>query len=236
MNIISGVYWDKGQQEKNQDSLMLEQVFTKKGRVLLAVVSDGIGSLAEGETASGFVLEQMRQCFYQELLPLIRKKKGRRTLRKCFYRSIYALNQTMNLYGRNKDMKLGATVSLLFLWEKKGLIVHLGDSRIYRLTKRSRSVLTKDHIDSRGRLLKCVGSFAYTQPDIRFFRIRRGQGFLLCSDGFYRLGQKYFEKEGLRPSEVDSMEQIQRWLRQIALRVLKEDETDNMSAIYLVCC
>ena len=235
MNIISGIYWDKGRQEQNQDSLLVEQVLTKRGRILLAVVSDGIGSLKEGGTASGFVIERMRQCFYQELLPLIRKKRSKKDIRKCFLRNIYMLNQTMNLYGKNRELKLGATVSLLFLWGKRGVFVHLGDSRIYRITKKGGRLLTKDHIDGQGRLLKCSGSFAYREPDICFFSLRKNQGFLLCTDGFYRHGEKSFEKEGLLPGDTESKEQIQRWLKQVALRALRNGETDNMSAVYLVC-
>ena len=48
MKIISGVYWDQGEREFNQDSLALQQVMTNRGRVLLAAVSDGIGGLKEG--------------------------------------------------------------------------------------------------------------------------------------------------------------------------------------------
>ena len=58
MDIMSGFYWDTGSKEHNQDSVLLEQVNTGKGRILLAAVSDGIGGLPEGEVASGFLMER----------------------------------------------------------------------------------------------------------------------------------------------------------------------------------
>ena len=75
MKMISGIYWDRGNRSVNQDSLVLEQVLTSKGRVLFAAVSDGIGGLSEGEVASGFILEKLLTNFYQQLLPLIGRNK-----------------------------------------------------------------------------------------------------------------------------------------------------------------
>ena len=48
---MSEVYWEQGGRSVNQDSLTLQQAFTRRGRVMLAVVSDGIGGLMEGENA-----------------------------------------------------------------------------------------------------------------------------------------------------------------------------------------
>ena len=52
---MSGVYWDRGRRCVNQDSLTLQQALTRRGRMVLAAVSDGIGGLSEGENASGFI-------------------------------------------------------------------------------------------------------------------------------------------------------------------------------------
>ena len=37
MEVMSGFYWDSGKKEINQDSVLVEQVNTGKGRILLAV-------------------------------------------------------------------------------------------------------------------------------------------------------------------------------------------------------
>ena len=53
MKYLSGFYWERGRSKANQDSIVLQQVVTDYGRILLAAVSDGIGGLSEGENASG---------------------------------------------------------------------------------------------------------------------------------------------------------------------------------------
>lgn len=55
MKYLSGFYWERGRSKANQDSIVLQQVVTDYGRILLAAVSDGIGGLSEGENASGYI-------------------------------------------------------------------------------------------------------------------------------------------------------------------------------------
>ena len=95
MKIISGVYWDRGRRSENQDSLVLEQVFTRRGRVLLAAVSDGIGGLDEGETASGFILEKLLESFYHQMVYLIGQGKGGKALERCVLRCFFETSQML---------------------------------------------------------------------------------------------------------------------------------------------
>ena len=236
MKIISGVYWDKGRRSSNQDSLLFEQVNTKKGRVVLAAVSDGIGGLQEGETASGFILEKLLQNFYHQLLSMIGKSKGRRALRRSFLRCFFETNRILNQYAKSKDIKLGATVSVLLLFRGRYLIAHLGDSRIYRVDQRGNvKQITEDHSLGRNALTKCMGSFSYQSPDIYEGRIRGKTGFLLCSDGFSHYLSAEMMTELLHPGEIEEEEQIEKRLREIAGYELKQGEQDNMSALYFMC-
>ncbi len=236
MHIISGVYWDKGMRNNNQDSLMLEQVYTKRGRIVLAAVSDGIGGLCEGETASGFIIERLLFQFYQEILTLIQKQKGKRALEKSLLRCFYELNQVMNRYGKSKEIQLGATVTILLIYGRNYIVMHLGDSRGYLLGKnRSLIQITTDHTDAFGRLTSCLGSFAYRCPDIKTGKIKRKTGFLLCTDGFYHYLKKAMLQEILEPGEIVTEEQIEKRLKQLALSGMRQGEKDNVSAVYLIC-
>ncbi len=235
MHIISGIYWDKGLRENNQDSLMLEQVYTRKGRVLFALVSDGIGGLKEGETASGLILEQFLQTFYQDVLKLLSKHKGRKMLKKSIFRCFYELNYMMNDYGKKKGIRLGATVTLLLIYKRKYLLFHLGDSRCYQMMKKELKILTLDHTDTAGRLTGCLGSFAYRTPYVRRGRVKRKSGFLLCTDGFYHFQDEAMIKELLAPVEIETEIQIEKRLRQLALYGMEQGEKDNVSAVYVVC-
>lgn len=234
MEIISGIYWDKGRRENNQDSLMLEQVYTRRGRVLLAVVSDGIGGLAEGETASGFIIEKLLQNFYQEILILIAKGRGKKALKKSFLRCFFEINQLLNQYGKSKEIRLGATVSLLLVWKKNYLLMHLGDSHIYQI-KKGVQKMTKDHSAGGSVLTRCMGSFAYEIPDLRTGRIRGKTGFLLCTDGFDHYIREEMLLDALEPKEIHREEQIDKRLKQLVSFEMKQGEKDNISAIYLIC-
>lgn len=233
MKIISGVYWDPGRREQNQDSVALQQAVAGKRRVLLAAVSDGIGGLWEGETASGYITERLIENFYGQILSLAGRKKGRSVMERSFLRCLYDVSDELKTYGNGKAIKLGATLSLLFVWKRRYMIIHLGDSRIYLCCKKGTKLLTKDHSDGCRGLTKCIGSFPFQVPDILTGRIWGKCGFLLCTDGFYRkLGREAFEV--LNPADIDSEEQVGRRLREMAAIAYKKGEQDNMSAIYSI--
>jgi len=232
LKIISGVFWDRGKRLVNQDSLILQQALTGRGRVLLAAVSDGVGSLSEGENASGFITEKLVECFYGQLVGLAGKRKGKRALKKSLLRCFYETNSQLRHYGEGKEIRLGATISLLFLWGRRYMIFHLGDSRIYLCGRRKARLLTRDHTEGGG-ITRCMGSFPFQYPDICFGKVHGRKGFLLCTDGFYRtLGQDALE--ALDPGDISGEEQIERRLWQLGTAAGKKGEQDNLSAVYCV--
>lgn len=232
MKIISGIYWDQGRRETNQDSILLQQVRADCGRILLAVACDGIGGLKQGENASGYVEERLMEVFYRETVPLIQRRKGRKLILRSFLRCLYEVREELNRYAAEREINLGTTMSLLLLWKRQYLILHLGDSRIYHYQGKRRRQLTKDHSDGGNRLTKCIGSFPYQAPDIRFGRRWGKCAFLLCTDGFYRK-QTETGFSLLSPAEVESTQQVQKRLEEMAKLVLKRGEKDNLSAIYV---
>lgn len=240
MKVISGVYWDQGLRSVNQDSIILQQAMTSKGRVMMAAVSDGIGGLKEGEVASGYITERLIENFYKQMVPMAGRGKGKEALKRSLLRCFYDSNDKLKKYAHGKNILLGATVSLLFLWGRQYMIMHLGDSRIYQWRslfghEKEARQLTKDHSDGGSGLMKCIGSFPFQYPDICFGRIYGKSGFLLCTDGFYRK----LDREGIKaliPKEIDNEEQIYKRLKMIAAQSFKKGEKDNISAVYTLIC
>ncbi len=232
MRFISGIYWEKGKRSLNQDSLVVHQVMTRRGRVLLAAVSDGIGGLQEGEVASGYILESIVHIFYEQLLPLIRKRRRDTSLKRCIFRNFEQINRELNLYAREREIRLGATLSLLLIWKRRYMVVHIGDSRIYRSKRQVLKQLTKDHGSGKG-LTKCLGSFGFQRPDIRFGHIWGTRGFLLCTDGFYRKMDMSAAGEILKSGDIEDTFQIEKRLQCLGEIALQQKENDNLSAVYV---
>lgn len=197
----------------------------------MAVVCDGIGGLAEGEIASGYVIERLTANFYRQLVGLIGKGRSRRFMRNSILRCLYSVNEELCRYASAKDIKLGTTVSVLLVWKRQYLICHIGDSRIYRCKRRKPELLTQDHRSGKHGLLKCVGSFPFQKPDFRMGAVRKNQGFLLCTDGF--CNRQQWDERIFRPKEIYDEEQIERRLGANAASVKRRGETDNLSAVYV---
>ena len=230
------VYWNKGPaRETNQDSLVVLQAMTSRGSVLMAVVCDGMGGMDSGEIASGYLTEALITWFYDGLLRAVGKKKPLWVLRRSAERIVFQVQQRLKSYAEKHGLEMGTTMSLLVLWEKKYLLWHLGDSRIYRLfprKKRRITLLTKDHTQGTNRLTKCVGSFGFFQPDFRMGAAGKGEAFLLCSDGFWHAIKTEELGETLAPDSLTE-ERCDRRLREIGEAAIRRGERDNLSAVYI---
>lgn len=254
MNYLTGVYWERGSvADLNQDSLVLLQVLTARGRVLMAAVCDGMGGLSQGDTASSYVTKRLQEWFYESLLRAVQKKKAYWIIRRSLDRLVYHMQEQLSQYGGRENIQLGTTMTVLVIWEKTYLIWHLGDSRAYRLHaatgrrsaqgaytagragKRTSGIdcLTKDHVKGLNRLTKCVGSFGYERPDFTLGVLRVGQGMLLCSDGFRHCVEESELADVFNPEQIRSEEQIARRLWEIGDACMKRGEKDNLSAVYV---
>ena len=254
MKYLTGVYWERGRvADTNQDSLVLLQVLTARGRVLMAVVCDGMGGLAQGEWASGYVTQRLQEWFYESLLGSVRKKKPYWIIRRSLDRLVYHMQEQIVLYGEQEGIRLGTTMTVLVLWEKTYLLWHLGDTRAYLLHKESGgrnaqqsyvsggagrrksriACLTKDHVKGRNQLTKCVGSFGYERPDFQLGVVQAGRGILLCSDGFRHYMDESEFADVLNPEQIREESQIARRLHEIGDACMKRGEKDNMSAVYV---
>lgn len=243
MKYIASAYWEKGNVRLiNEDSLLLLQSLTVRGRVLLAAVCDGMGGMEQGECASGYLTEELITWYYDNLIPAIGKKKPIWVIRRSFQRKLYQIFRRMEVYGNNHEIAMGTTMSVLVLWEKRYLIWHLGDCRIYCLTEkkgfvkgtveRKTVLLTKDHNADRNKLTKCVGSFVpYFVPDFTVGIIPREGTFLLCSDGFWHLIKEEEMEQVLSPKELTDERQIEKRLRELGKAAIRRGEKDNISAL-----
>lgn len=234
MQYMTNVYWCRGSvARKNQDSVVLQQVLTRKGRVLMAAVCDGMGGISSGETASGYVAEGLQEWFYGELLCMVRKRKRYWVIRRSLDRLVFHMQRQLQRYAAQRELSLGTTMTVLVVWEKIWMLWHLGDSRAYRFRGRRMERVSTDHAYGAGKLTKCVGSFGHFVPEHGMGVLKPGEGILLCTDGFWRRVSEQELGDVMNSRELAGEEQIGRRLKEIGGVCMKRGERDNLSAIYV---
>ncbi len=203
MDFMVAAHSDVGiKKSTNQDSVLIKVAETDCGKVMLAVVCDGMGGLDKGELASATLIRAFSKWF-QEVLPgMLKKGINPQELKNCWEVIVIETNYALAEYGRAHDTRLGTTVVALLVVNDDYYILNVGDSRAYRLTD-SIQLLTKDqtyiqremdagrmtyeeslHHPKRSVLLQCVGASDYIEVDFYQDKVVPETVFMLCSDGF----------------------------------------------------
>lgn len=168
----------------------------------LFIIADGMGGHANGEKASATAITEFTIDFFSEIYPKIMNgKKSPDDFVDDFLSVIERTNTTIY----RKIPNSGTTFSALLLIGNQYFILHIGDSRIYRLPAESEpELLTKDHtlvqmmIDlgeiseeegknhpRRNVILKSVGYDSAVSPDVFSGEFSPGDRFFLCCDGVW---------------------------------------------------
>jgi len=241
------VLYEKGRREKNQDSLVLQRMKTRDGDVILAAVCDGLGGEERGEVASGMIAEELVRWFCEELPELLAAKKGRRDLERSLSRALFHVHEALKRYGAERGLRLGTTMTMLLLFGANCFLAQIGDSMAYRITpgvffrfferagcgngSRCRP-LTVSH-GRNASVERCLGIGRYRAPDFSRRKRKRGEAYLLTSDGLlHGIGCAEFARV-LSPHGMMDEETAARGLRTLCRTAEGRGSTDNMSAVYL---
>ncbi len=203
MNFIISASTDVGlKKSTNQDSLTIQTIKTRRGRMVFALLCDGMGGFSKGELASATVIDAFQQWVHQELPVLCRAPIADTVLQAQWENIIYEQNQKLGDYGKRNGIRLGTTVVAMLITEQRYYILNVGDSRAYELTDTIRQ-LTTDHtyvarevaagrmtpeqakIDRmRNVLLQCCGASDQIYPEMICGATKLNAVYMLCSDGF----------------------------------------------------
>ncbi len=222
--------WERGHRPSNEDSLAIVDVMSGRQHIFMAVVADGIGGLSEGGYASAYVTGQLRSSFEDYL-----KRSDRVSLRdlgRLFLRTLYNCHLYLSDYGSRHAIHTGTTVSILCFIGRRGIALQVGDSHLYRIGRRIRQI-GHDHIDPNGHLTECIGSGNYHRRSIIKLIINKRDTAILCSDGFYRLGEamlKGFAAQHHNNGKCIS-DELHEKLICISKYAYRHGEHDNMTAI-----
>lgn len=222
MPFFTTEYWNKGRcHEKNQDSLCVAEMTCRGKNCLLAVVCDGIGSIKGSEKVSYLVTEEWVNWFFTRL-----PTSGFWGIPQSMSREVCRIRE--RAMSDCRGSKTACTMSVLLLVGKKFFIVHCGDSRIY-MAERGVRCLTRDDAVN-GKLSAYIGNFGNSSVQKRKGKIRSGDGFLVCSDGFYRKMKTEDMKRVLTKKAGDEA-YFKKALAELAGRNLQMGEMDDMSAV-----
>ena len=234
----------------NQDSVCIKIAETQYGQIAMAIVCDGMGGLAKGELASATVIRAFADWFEDEL-PGQMSCFCWEYIREKWTHMIKRLNRVIGDYGRYYGLSLGTTVTAMLLFQDTYLIAHVGDSRVYELSKELHQ-LTEDHSvvgrevkrgtmtpeeaerdPRRNVLTQCVGASRAVVPEVIQGDLNPGVRYLLCSDGLRHEVREQEIFEEVRPEAARTAEEMKQNLRGLINLAMSRGEPDNISALLI---
>jgi serine/threonine protein phosphatase PrpC len=177
---------ETGPRERNEDfgGAVFGMELPQPRRDIVAAIADGIGGHKGGRVAAETAVRGFLDGFC-DLPETMEVRRASATVLNALNRWIYTLGQR-----DAQSAGMGCTFTALVLRGRVAHIVHVGDSRAYRLRGDRLTLLTVDHVreDGSGRsniLNRALGVEMEVRLDYATQPVARHDRFLLCSDGVH---------------------------------------------------
>lgn len=235
----------------NQDSLSVKLLNTEQGKMVFAVLCDGMGGLSKGEVASASVVKAFDKWLKEQMPELCRCPIDKYVLREQWETVIQSQNQEISNYGRRCGCTLGTTVVVMLLTQTNYYIMTVGDSRAYELRTElqqitadhtvvaegvRKGILTEEqakHDSRRSVLLQCVGASKRVFPDMYAGEITKDTVYLLCSDGFHHEISTEEIAYYLQPAVLTDAAIMQNNAQYLIALDKQRQERDNISVVMI---
>lgn len=212
----------QNRRKTNMDSLLVCERTIAGSKALLAVVCDGVGSMADGGVASSNAVRLLSGWFNNLSHS---ERVGLRMRDEVLFINTYIMN-----LASSQRLNTATTLSALLLFEEQYFIVHSGDSRIYCLSEdRGLVQLTTDDVSATGRLTSYIGH--KSNPVLHYTEGKApAKVFLLCSDGLY----KRLNIDLIAPqNNFSNRKSMQRTINVLTNYVIEHGEEDNISIAFV---
>ncbi len=250
MNFIVSAVTDIGNTKAtNQDSYSVRVFSTNIGKVVFAVLCDGMGGLAKGEVASASLVRAFCQWSETRLPVLCETGITDAAIRTDWTNIAMEYNRKIKIHGKKCGTSMGTTVTALLLTEQRYYIVNVGDTRAYEIANGIR-VLTKDQtvvarevergnltpeqaaVDPRRSvLLQCIGASDEVYPDLFFGDTQLNAVYMLCSDGFRHEITEGEIYNYLNPNVMLDADGMQNNMRALIDLNKQRQERDNITVV-----
>ncbi len=192
----------------------------------VAVIADGMGGGPGGRLAAETTVRGFLEAYYSlpETLGVDRAAA----------QALAAMNRWVHAQGRQDKAlnNMATTFTALILRGRMAHVVHVGDTRVYRLRDHRLQKLTQDHThphpDLRHVLYRAVGLEDTVRAEYQTHRIKLHDRFLLCSDGVHGvLGDNRIR------TILDERTSPQEGAQRVVEAAIKSGSQDNVSALVL---
>lgn len=135
MRFLSVAHTDVGISKKiNQDAFCLKIAKTPTSNIAFAVMCDGMGGLNNGEYASALVVNAFSNWFEKELPSIADKNLYMNSVTERWKEIVLDQGQKILEYGQSRSISLGTTLTVLLIVNDKYANIHVGDSRLYKIS------------------------------------------------------------------------------------------------------
>ena len=232
--------------EMNQDEQLIASKIIGNNKLLFCLVADGMGGTVDGRAAALITKKLMERWFENNIVDLLMEPDCLHAVKKSLTEALLDANEKAIIYSRERGVTTGSTAAIVIFFRNEYIVANVGDSRVYRFAPHKSVQITKDQTlaqrevdrgnltleeaktDKRSHtLLQCIGMDEDLEPD--FFRgpARKGDFFLICSDGMYNrvdieeLGKEIRKKgKGTKKKLID-----------LTILAKEKGEKDNITGI-----
>ncbi|MGH1373182.1 MAG: protein kinase domain-containing protein [Cellvibrionaceae bacterium] len=189
LRVSIGQYSEKGVKDTNQDShgarVPKDSLRDIKGIAL--AMADGISSSQDSHIASETAVKSFLQDYFCTSETWSVQRSMERVLSAT---NSWLYGQTQRGPGRfDKNKGYVCTISALVLAGRQAHLLHVGDTRIYRVSAKGLEQLTNDHrvwsSESQSHLSRALGIEPQCAFDHQSLRIEQGDVFFIATDGVY---------------------------------------------------
>jgi serine/threonine protein phosphatase PrpC len=183
-------------------------------------VADGMGGHAAGEVASRIAVKTL-----QSLVPALTAQEiDQDSVEDLLMHSLHSIDEEIAFVANEEIEKrgMGTTLTALLLRENTIALLHVGDSRCYRLRAGTLEQLSNDHTviqelldqgaisqaeaaehPQRSMLTQALRGDGDVTPVLQMYEVKKGDRYLLCSDGLSGVLTDKEIKIGLKKSDKD---------------------------------
>ncbi len=235
MNVSLSYYTSAGGREENEDSVYINEF----GKAITAIVADGLGCHENGKQASELAVKVISS----ELIGVDRVTADK------VKEALYKANK--EILAKQNGGNMCSTAAVLYADNDTAVAAHVGDSRVYQFRGGKIVYQSSDHSVSqmavnvgeitpdeirghadRNKLLRVLGNPDKYEPELREIEVRKGDAFLLCSDGFWELILETEMQKCLEGSS-DAGEWLRSMRRVVDGRMTPKSDNNTAAAIII---